>query len=193
MPAARTTRSREVVDLSLAELRELRDDAGAGRRTAPRQGSPEGQPDAEPREHVEPHVASGAAGDLLRPPLHARRDARAASKPSRPTTCSAWRRICSATAAWPRPSWDRRRDAPLDGGAAEDLAIHDSALHASGDGRHLERRAPVRDLAGGRAGRDRRAGGRRRRAGGRRARRCASAPPSTSRASRRSSRPRSTT
>ena len=50
--------------------------AGGGAGAAPRQGSSQGQPDAEPREHGEPDVAPGAAGDLLRAPLRARRDAR---------------------------------------------------------------------------------------------------------------------
>ena len=53
----------------------MKDDAGAGRRAAAREGSSQGQPDAEPREHRQPHVASRAAGDLLRPPLRPRRDA----------------------------------------------------------------------------------------------------------------------
>ena len=51
--------------------RRRRDPADEGRRprsgrAAPRQGSPEGLADARPREHVEPHVASGAAGDVSR-------------------------------------------------------------------------------------------------------------------------------
>src|SRR5690606_8320024 len=49
--------------------------AGEPDRIAAREGSPQGQPDAEPREYGQPHVAPGASGDLLRPSLHAGRDA----------------------------------------------------------------------------------------------------------------------
>ena len=125
---------------------------------AAREGSSEGQPDAEPREHLEPHVATGAAGAVLRPSLHARRDARehrgrlGRRRPARRA------RTCSATAgSWPRSS-GRSATQPADGRPAEDLDAHDSALHAYGHGRHLERRPPVRDMARGRARRHRRAG-----------------------------------
>ena len=46
------------------------------RGTAPRQGPPQGQPDAEPGEHIEPHVAVGAAGADVRAPVHDGRDSR---------------------------------------------------------------------------------------------------------------------
>ena len=69
----------------------------------------------------------------------------------------------------------------------------DSTLHPPGDGAHLERPAPLRDLAARRNRRRRGDGGRRHRArrGGARHPRARRA--STSRASRRSSRPPSTT
>ena len=57
----------ELIDVVVAELRRMKRRTAAGVGAAARQGSPQGQPDAEPREHVEPDVAPGAAGDLLRP------------------------------------------------------------------------------------------------------------------------------
>ena len=74
--AAATKPSASSIDVVIAEIRRLKDDAAAGRRAAARQGSPEGLADAQPGEHVEPHVASRASGDLSRPRRHARRDAR---------------------------------------------------------------------------------------------------------------------
>ena len=67
---------RELIDVVVAEIRQLKDERLLGRRAAAREGSPEGLADAQSREHVEPHVASGAAGDLPRSRRHARRDAR---------------------------------------------------------------------------------------------------------------------
>ena len=62
----------EVIDLCVEELRAMKRAPVAGRGAAAREGSSQGQPDAEPREHREPHVAPGAAGDLLRPALRSR-------------------------------------------------------------------------------------------------------------------------
>ena len=56
----------EVIDLVVEELRGIKREPRAARRAAARQGPPQGQPDAVPREHVEPDVAPGAPGDLLR-------------------------------------------------------------------------------------------------------------------------------
>ena len=78
-------------------------DAGAGRRAAAREGSPEGQPDAEPREHGEPHVASGAAGDLLRSAVRPRRDAAGHRAGDAGRRAARGRAICSGTARWRRP------------------------------------------------------------------------------------------
>ena len=66
----------EVIELTLAELRQLREETGAGRGDPAGEGPPEGQPHAQSREHLEPHGAFGAAGAVFRPALHARRDPR---------------------------------------------------------------------------------------------------------------------
>ena len=66
----------ELIDVVISELRTLQDEPLLGLGAAARQGSPQGQPDAEPGEHLEPHVSPGAAGDLLRSSVRARRDPR---------------------------------------------------------------------------------------------------------------------
>ena len=99
----------EVIDLCVEELRAIKRDAGARVGAAPGQGSPQGQPDAEPGEHRQPHVASRAAGDLLRPAFRARRDARRRGSRHAPRTSCAWRRIFSRTGRSPPRSSDLPR------------------------------------------------------------------------------------
>ena len=66
----------EVIDLIVKELRRIKREPVPEAELRRVQGSPEGQPDAEPGEHGQPHVAPGAPGDLLRPAVRSRRDAR---------------------------------------------------------------------------------------------------------------------
>ena len=65
--------ARKVVESILAEFRELKDLAGAGRRTAASQGPPQGVPDAQPGVDFQPDVEPGAAGDVFREVLLAGR------------------------------------------------------------------------------------------------------------------------
>ena len=62
----------ELIDVVIAELRRMKDEPLPGFRAAACEGSSQGQPDAESREHVEPHVASCAPGDLLRSAVRSR-------------------------------------------------------------------------------------------------------------------------
>ena len=57
----------EVVDLVVEELRGVEEAPVPAAELQRVEGSSQGQPDARPREHRQPHVAPGAAGDLLRP------------------------------------------------------------------------------------------------------------------------------
>ena len=161
----------EVIDLCVEELRGDEADAGARRGAAAREGSSQGQPDAEPREHRQPHVAPGAAGDLLRPPLRPRRDAAGVERVTAEDVQRVARDLFSngSLAATVRRT-DRRAELPARTSSIWDretgstaahrrtAAIDDSALHAPRDGRDLERAAPLRDLARGRARGDRRDG-----------------------------------
>ena len=81
----------ELIDVVVAEIRQLKRDAASGRRAAAREGSLEGLADAQSREHVEPDVAPGAAGDLPRSRRHARRDARGHRARHDATTLRGWR------------------------------------------------------------------------------------------------------
>ena len=176
----------EVIDLCVEELRGMKQRAGARRRAAARQGSSQGQPDAEPREHRQPDVAPGAAGDLLRPPFRPRRDAGRRRARDRRRRAARRAAICSRTARWRRRCWVRRRRDD----DARRSSTWDSTMipryTQSGDGRDLERPAPLRDLARGRARGGRRDGRGRHRARRRGARAAREGGASTSPASRRS-------
>ena len=119
-----------MIDVVVAEMRRIKREPTAGRRAASREGSPEGLPDAQPGEHLQPHVAPGASGDLLRSPRHARRDAGRASSAvtvrgraaRRGATCSRTARS-AVTVSDRTPSglslpperlrWTESRDCPL--------------------------------------------------------------------------------
>ena len=64
----------EVIDLVVEELRGVKESLVPAAELRRSQGSPEGQPDAESREHGEPHVESGASGDLFRSVVRYGRD-----------------------------------------------------------------------------------------------------------------------
>ena len=66
----------ELIDVVVAEIRQMKAGGLDPDRAAPRQGSPEGLVDARPGKHVEPHVAPRAPGDVSRSDLRPRRDAR---------------------------------------------------------------------------------------------------------------------
>ena len=107
----------EVIDLVVEELRGVKHDAGASRRAAAGEGSPQGQPDAQPREHGQPHVAPRPAGHLLRSAVRSRRDAGRASSASRQPTFSGWRATCSVRTRLPRRSSATSTDCRFPGSA----------------------------------------------------------------------------
>ena len=65
----------ELIDVVITELRRLKDERLPESELRRGERSPQRQPDAEPREYVEPYVASGSSGDLLRQAGRARRNA----------------------------------------------------------------------------------------------------------------------
>ena len=107
----------------------------------------------EPREHVEPHVAPGAAGDLLRPAVRSRRDAGRHRARDRRGRAARRARSLRATALGgdgaraTSTAWSVIRERAGARSSADGPRIDDSALHAPRDGSHLERPAPIRDLA----------------------------------------------
>ena len=100
----------EVIDLVVEEMKLHQAGAGARQRAAAREGSSEGQRHAEPREHGQPHVAPGAAGDLLRPAVQPRRNARRHRAGDAGRHSARGRTSCFPTDRWRRRCSDRSTD-----------------------------------------------------------------------------------